>query len=446
MADVVVRGGTLVTADGRQRSDLAIEDGRIVAVAPELPGAAEDIDARGLMVMPGLIDVHVHFNEPGRESWEGAATGSRALAAGGGTLFFDMPLNSTPCTVNVPAFDRKRRALEASAVTDFALWGGLVPGAVPEMEALAERGVVGFKAFMCDSGLPEFPRADDDTLVEGMQVAARLGLPVAVHAESEEITRRLSAAMAGMTGGDARAFLESRPLAAELEAIGRALACARDTGVKLHIVHISSGQGVAMAWAARAGGVDVSIETCPHYLFFTDDDMTQLGAVAKCAPPLRRIDVQSALWNELLQGHVDIVASDHSPTEPSRKEGGFMSAWGGIAGVQSTVPVLVDRGHHARNLALERIVSMVATEPARRFGIRGKGTLTVGAEADLMLVDPAESFTLCEAQLLQRHPMSPYLGATFRGTVRRTILRGETICVDGRITAARSGRFVRPSA
>src|ERR1700685_1724636 len=203
MPDLVVRGDA---------EDIAIEDGKIVAIGPELPGGANEIDAGGLHIFPGLIDVHLHFNEPGRTEWEGAATGSRALAAGGGTLFFDMPLNSTPCTVNAEAFDRKRSALAASSITDFALWGGLIPGNVPEMAELADRGVVGFKAFLCDSGLPEFPRADDLTLYEGMREAARFGLPVAVHAESEEIVKRLSRRMVNAGRQDIAAFLESRPV------------------------------------------------------------------------------------------------------------------------------------------------------------------------------------------------------------------------------------------
>jgi allantoinase len=328
IADLVVRGGTVVTAEGRHAMDLACTEGRITAVGPQLPGAAAEIDARGLLVLPGLVDVHVHFNEPGRTEWEGAATGSRGLAAGGGTLFFDMPLNSTPCTVTPRAFDRKRAALAAASITDFGLWGGLVPGAIPDMAEMADRGVVGFKAFMCDSGLPEFPRADDDVLIAGMTEAAQLGLPIAVHAESETITRRL----ATTTGRDVAGFLASRPVAAELDAIERALRFADETGAKLHIVHVSSGRGVAMAAEARASGVDVSIETCPHYLFFTEADLEQLGAIAKCAPPLRPVSDQDALWHELLAGRVDIVASDHSPTEPSRKRGDFLSAWGASPG------------------------------------------------------------------------------------------------------------------
>ncbi len=327
MPDLVVRGDA---------EDIAIEDGKIVAIGPELPGAAEEIDARGLHVFPGLIDVHLHFNEPGRTEWEGAATGSRALAAGGGTLFFDMPLNSSPCTVNADAFDLKRAALAKSSITDFALWGGLIPGNISEMAELADRGVVGFKAFLCDSGLPEFPRADDLTLFEGLCEAARLGLPVAVHAESQEITQGLAQKIAQQERSSVRAFLASRPLLAELEAIQRATLLAREAGAKLHIVHVSSGRGVALAAEARAQGTDVSIETCPHYLFFTEEDVERLGAVAKCAPPLRNSVEQDALWTQLIAGNVDIVASDHSPAPPEMKTSDFGRAWGGIAGVQST--------------------------------------------------------------------------------------------------------------
>jgi len=429
MPDLVVRG---------DREDIAIEDGKIVAIGPELPGAADEIDARGLHVFPGLIDVHLHFNEPGRTDWEGAATGSRALAAGGGTLFFDMPLNSTPCTVNAEAFDRKRAALAKSSITDFALWGGLIPGNVPEMAELADRGVVGFKAFLCDSGLPEFPRADDLTLFEGLREAARLGLPVAVHAESQELTQG--------NRGSVKAFLASRPVLAELEAIQRATLLAREAGARLHIVHVSSGRGVALAAEARAQGTDVSIETCPHYLFFTEDDVERLGAVAKCAPPLRDPVEQDALWTQLLAGAVDIVASDHSPAPPEMKSGDFGRAWGGIAGVQSTLSVLLDRGYHCHHLSLERISSLVAAEPARRFRIQAKGGIAVGMDADLALVDVSRSTQLRPQQLMQRHPLiNPYLGSTFRGCVERTLRRGETIFASGEIVARTTGRFVRPN-
>ena len=444
MPDLVIRGGTLVTPGAVRPADLAIEDGFIAALGPGLPGAAREIDARGLHLFPALIDVHLHFNEPGRTAWEGAATGSRALAAGGGTLFFDMPLNSTPCTVNAAGFDRKRAALEASSIADFGLWGGLVPSSVGEMAELAARGVVGFKAFLCDSGLPEFPRADDWTLAEGLREAARLGLPVAVHAENHEITQALAQRMAAEGRRGIRDFLESRPVVAELEAIQRATLLAGEAGARLHIVHVSSGRGVVLAAEARARGVDVEIETCPHYLAFTEEDVERLGAVAKCAPPLRDAGEQSALWQELQRGTVDLVASDHSPAPPEMKTGDFWRAWGGIAGVQSTLAVLLEHGYHRRGLPLERIATLVAAEPARRFRIPDRGRLAPGHRADIALVDLAAAFTLKPGDLLQRHAISPYLGACFRGVVRRTIRRGKTIFAEGAITAETRGQLVRP--
>ena len=442
MSEIIVRGGTVVDTDGRRVADVAIADGRITEVGEQLAaGGADEVDARGLLVLPGMIDVHLHFNEPGRTEWEGGATGSRALAAGGGTTFFDMPLNSTPCTVNALEVERKRAALEASSICDFGLWGGLTPGSVTHMAEMASAGVVGFKAFMCDSGLPEFPRADDRTLFDGLREAARLKLPVAVHAESEEITRGLAKAI---TGAGAREFMASRPLVAETEAVERALELAKETGAKLHIVHMSSGTAVAMAVEARRNGVDVSIETCPHYLYFDEADVERLGVVAKCAPPIR--PANDELWEELLAGNVNIVASDHSPTEPAMKKAGdFRSSWGGIAGAQSTLSVLLDRGHHARQLAIERIVSLIAATPAERFRLPNKGRIQAGFDADLVLVDSAKSFTLGAADLQQRHKISPYIGSTFRGTVRRTIRRGETIFSDGKITATSKGRFVCPT-
>jgi len=443
--DFVIRGATVVTPEYVREADVAIEDGVIRAIEPELPGAAEDIDAKGLFLFPGLIDVHVHFNEPGPHTeWEGVATGSRALAAGGGTLFFDMPLNSVPCTVTAREFDRKRAALEAASVTDFALWGGIVPGNLSQMAELADRGVIGFKAFLCHSGLEEFPRADDLTLWEGLREAARLGLPVAIHAENHELIQSLGRRMMREGRLGIRDFLLSRPVIAELEAIQRATFLAGEAGAKLHIIHVSSGRGVALAAEAKMRGVDVSIETCPHYLSFTDEDVERLGAIAKCAPPVRDSKERENLWRELIRGNVDVIASDHSPSSPERKTGNFWNAWGGIAGVQSTLAVLLEQGYHSRGLPLERIASLIAAEPASRFRIPDRGRLAPGASADLALVDVVATFTLKSGDLLQRHTMSPYVGRSFRGVVKQTIRRGETIFADGTIKVRNGGKFVRP--
>jgi allantoinase len=442
MVDLVIRGGRVVTRAGVRDADIAVADGVIVDVGPELPGGRDEIDARGLMVWPGVVDAHVHFNEPGRTEWEGGATGSRALAAGGGTTFFDMPLNSTPCTISVEDFDRKRTALDASSIADFGLWGGIVPGRTAEMAGMAGRGVVGFKAFMCESGLPEFPRADDRTLREAMREAARLGRPVAVHAESEPMLQVIAR---GIAGRDAGAFLRSRPVAVEVDAIERAAVLAAETGASLHIVHVSSGAGVAAAADARARGVDVTIETCPHYLCFADTDLARIGVVAKCAPPLRSEAEQAALWAAVLDGRVDLIGSDHSPAPPDLKvESDVMGSWGGVAGVQATLSALLARGCLARGLPFERLASLVADTPARRFGIPRKGALEAGYDADLVLVDPERVRPLRREDLWQRHPVSPYLGLPIHGAVIRTIRRGETLYLDGRIVASGGGRLVRP--
>ena len=445
--DLIVRGGIIQSNAGPVITDLGVTDGKIVALESEISGSArEEVDARGLHLLPGLIDTHVHFNEPGRTDWEGIASGSRAFAAGGGTTFVDMPLNSSPVTIDGQSFDLKLTAMRALSLTDFALWGGLVPGNREHLPELAARGVVGFKAFMSNSGLSEFDAADDLTLLEGMRVAARLGLPVAVHAESDSITGALSNRfkVAGKTG--IRDYLESRPVLAELEAISRAILLAEETGCALHIVHISSGRGVALAAQARARGVNVTLETCPHYLAFTEDDLERLGAVLKCAPPVRDRLERDQLWREVLAGQVDIIGSDHSPAPPEMKTSeDFFAIWGGISGVQSTLAVLLTEGVQARGLSLESVANMLAGNPAERFRFAHKGRLELGFDADFSIIDLSKHFTLEPDELLYRHTQSPYLGKTFAGVVQRTISRGHTIFLDGKIVAEARGQFVRPA-
>jgi allantoinase len=426
MTDLVIRGAQV---------DIGVEDGRISAIGPELPGGREEIDARALEVLPGVIDIHVHFNEPGRTEWEGIDTGSRAFASAGGTLFFDMPLNSSPCTVDASGFDQKRAALEARSATDFALWGGIVPGNRDHLAELADRGVIGFKAFMSDSGLAEFPRADDLTLFDGMKEAARLDLPVAVHAESDEITRALSTRLQSAGRCSVRDYLDSRPVIAEVEAIERAALLAREAGAKIHIVHISSGRGVAAALEARARGTDISLETCPHYLTFTGEDMERIGAAAKCAPPLRDKTEKDGLWQAVLDGSIDIIGSDHSPAPPDMKTSdNFFRVWGGVAGISATVPALLER------VPLERIGELCGSHPARRFRIEGKGRIGIGCDADLALLDVNGPWTMSPDELIQRHRISPYIGMTFPGRVVKTILRGQVVPSSGV-----RGKLVKPA-
>lgn len=445
MASLLLRGGTLLGPDGERRADLRIEDGRIAEIGEELAGGAdEELDATGLHLLPGAIDPHVHFNEPGRTEWEGIASGSAALAAGGGTLWVDMPLNSTPVT-DPDAFRAKQAAAEASSHTDFALWAGLTPDSLVHLPELAELGAVGVKAFMCDSGLPEFGRADDLTLLEGMQLAADLDLPVAVHAENEEITRGLTARLRAWKGRDMRDVLDSRPLLAELEAVARALLFAEETGCRLHLVHLSSPRSVALVRDARARGVDASCETCPHYLVWDEDDAERVGARLKCAPPLRPAPERDGLWTALADGAIDLVASDHSPCPPELKDApDLFDAWGGVAGVQSTLATLLTGAAEGR-LPRERVPRLAAEAAAERLRLRGKGRLEPGMDADVALVELDRAWTLREDALRERHRLSPHLGRRFVGRVRRVLARGRTVVDDGRVIHhPRHARLIRP--
>ena len=444
--DVLVRGATVVGAGSQRRLDIGVADGLIAALGPELAGPATDeIDAAGLHLLPGVVDAHVHFNEPGRAEWEGFETGTRALAAGGATAAIEMPLNAHPPTVTAAAFDEKRRCLERSALVDVALWGGLVPGGVEAMDELAARGVVGFKAFMCTSGIDDFPGVDDLTLYDGMCRARSLGLPVAVHAESEAITAGLAhrARSSGRTA--MRDFAASRPAVAEIQAIARAIALAQESGCSLHVVHVSTGRGVCLVADARARGVDVSCETCPHYLVLTEEDAEALGNVAKCAPPLRPRSESEALWRALADGTLPMVASDHSPAPWAMKGGDdAFAAWGGISGCQTMLPLLLSDGCAGRGLALELIAAATSGYVARRFRLGGKGRLEPGADADLVLVDLTATKPLSAEDLYYRHRHSPFVGRT-TARVARTLVRGRTVFADGRIVGPPTGRLLIPS-
>jgi allantoinase len=426
-----------------ENADLAVADG--VIAAREEPGvlgddAHEIIDARGLDILPGLIDAHVHFNDPGRAAWEGWGSGTRALAAGGFTCGVDMPLNSDPPTIDARAFEAKLAAARGSAHVDFAFWGGLVPGSIEHMDELAACGVVGFKAFMADSGIDDFPTCDDLTLYEGMCRAAVLGLPVAVHAESAVIVRELGlrALAAGRTG--MADFAASRPVAAEVAAVANALAIAGEARCALHIVHVSSGRAAVLVAEARAAGADVTCETCPHYLALTAEDAERIGVLAKCAPPLRNAQERHGLRRAVRDGTIDYIASDHSPSPPRMKEGHAFSAWGGVSGCQTTARVLLAEGLTSKDLAF-----LCAVGPALRLGLPG-GRIEPGASADLLLLDPAPTAVLTAGELEYRHPHSPFVGRPLRGRIARTLLRGRTVALDGASVGEPLGRFVRPAS
>ena len=430
----------------RGEHDIGIAEGKFIAIGANLRGTAhEEIDATDLTIFPGVIDAHVHFNQPGRTDWEGFETGSCAAAAGGATTVFEMPLNAHPPTIDGASFDLKREAAEGESIVDFALWGGLVPGNLDQLEILRDRGVIGLKAFMCHSGIDDFPHVDLATLREGMRIAADLGLLVAVHAESEEMTRRLTSDKLAAGQKGITDYLESRPLEAELEAIADAIETAGETGCRLHIVHVSAGRGVQLLHEARAKGVDVTCETCPHYLVLTDQDMSTIGATAKCAPPLRSAGDRHELWSQLAA--VATIGSDHSPSPPEMKSAAsFFDVWGGISGCQHLLPLLVDAAKDSHPaVSHDRIAELTSRNVARRFCIPSKGGIAIGQDADLSIIDLNQDEIISTESLRYRHRQSPYIGMKIRARVVRTILRGQTIFERGKIVARQKGKFVRPS-
>ena len=430
--------------------DIAVEDGVISSIGSEVRGGSDSIDATGLIVLPGVVDAHVHFNEPGRADWEGWETGTRGAAAGGVTTVLEMPLNAHPPTTSPDAFNAKLAVASKKALVDFGLWGGLVPENLQNLEDLHNLGVIGFKAFMSHSGIDDFHRVPDGVLAIALKTTARLNAIVGVHAESHELVERLGAHERG-NGADRLCWCRARPPAAEVEAIRRLLACMRGAGpgVRAHVVHVSCAAGLAEVDAARSKGVAITAETCPHYLAFSEEDFARIGPPLKCAPPIRDAATRAALWEEVLAARVDLIGSDHSPCPAADKEKGehdIWQAWGGIAGIQATLPVLFTEGVHARDLSLERVAHLTATSPAQVFGLYPrKGAIAVGADADFAIVDPQRQWTFGSNDLQTRSGVSAYLGREFTGKVVRTIVRGRTVFVDGEVVGEVGwGLFVRP--
>lgn len=429
--DLIIRNGFVVLADEVKRLDIGMKDGKIQKISDCIVETAiEERDETGHYIFPGMIDVHVHFSEPGRAHWEGFETGSQMMAAGGCTTYVDMPLNGIPSTVTKEALLEKATLGLEKSLTDFALWGGLVPNNLQDLENLANNGVIGFKAFMSATGNEEFERADDNTLLQGMKIIAALGKILALHAESAPITNTLTEekVQSGKTSADD--YLETRPILAEVEAVERALIYAELTGCPLHFVHISSALAIEKIEAAKNQGMNVTVETCPHYLLFNHHDLIKKGAIAKCAPPLRHSDEQEKLISLLKEGKFDMVSSDHSPCPFEMKDPAahnLFQAWGGISGGQFSLLSMIELALKHK-LPLPKVAQYTAKGPAERFGLsETKGEIKEGLDADFAIVSLTTPHTVTENNFFAKHKQSLYMNHTFPCSIVATIQRGNVL-------------------
>jgi allantoinase len=430
MIELVLRASRIVTPEGERAGSVLVSGGRIVALGSGAESGTEVVDiADDCVLLPGLVDSHVHINEPGRSEWEGFATATAAAAAGGITTVVDMPLNSIPATLDVASLRAKQQAARGRVQVDVAFWGGAVPANTgPDAAQLAElhdAGVVGFKCFLLDSGVTEFPPLDRSGLRSAMRKIAAFGGLLIAHAEDPGVIATAPAPH----GTSYPAFLRSRPPAAETEAIGWFLDAVRDTGCRAHLVHLSSAAALPLIAAARAEGLPVTVETCPHYLSLSAEQVPAGATEFKCCPPIRDQANREQLWQALIDGLIDCVVSDHSPCTPELKRrdtGDFAAAWGGIASLQLSLPVTWTEASQ-RGLTLTELAGWMASGPARLAGLAGKGAILAGNDADFTVFAADQSFEVDPALLLHRNPLTPYAGARLRGVVRQTWLRGQRI-------------------
>jgi allantoinase len=420
---------------------------RGVVGADEIPSDASSEDFGDLALLPGLVDSHVHINEPGRTEWEGFQTATRAAAAGGCTMLVDMPLNCVPATTSVSALEAKRRAAQGKSLVDWAAWGGVVQNNQAEIEALAQAGALGFKCFLVHPGIEEFTMVGERDLRLALPHVARTGLPLLVHAE---LPGPIDAATDGLHDADwtrYATYLQSRPNEAELVAVRLMLSLCREYRFRLHIVHLATASALEMLRVARAEGLPVTVETCPHYLHLQAETIAHGATQYKCAPPIRERANRELLWQGLKDGIIDLVVTDHSPCPPAMKqmeEGNFRSAWGGIASLSLALPVMWTEAQQ-RGFGLNDIARWMSSQPAKLAGCDArKGQLATGFDSDFVVFDPEATFTVTNDRLHQRHAITPYLGEKLRGVVKRTYLRGKAVFFDGEFAGEETGREFGP--
>ena len=424
--DLVIRASRAICEGREAGRGIGVADGRIVAVEPLTnPISAPRVIELGpdVVLLPGLVDSHVHVCEPGNTEWEGFAAATRAAAAGGITTLVDMPLDSVPATVSVAALRAKRDAAEGRCHVDVGFWGGVIPRNLGGLAPLHEAGVLGFKCFLADSGADEFPAVSVPQLAEALGILRDLGSPLLIHAESADAL----AAGAEPPGRRYPKYLASRPRGAENLAVAQVIEAARKTRGRAHVVHVSSSDALPMIASARRDGVRLTAESCPHYLALAAEEIGDGETAFKCAPPIREAANRDLLWDGLRDGVLDLVVSDHSPCTPAMKEldtGDFGTAWGGISSLQLGLPVVWTEARR-RGFSLADVVSWMAQRPARLAGLRRKGLIAPGYDADFCVFAPDEGFTVDPALLHHRHRVTPYAGRGLAGVVRGTILRGE---------------------
>ncbi len=440
----VIRGRRVITETGTEPAALHVRDGRIEAITAydDTPPGSAIVDAGDAVVMPGLVDSHVHVNEPGRSDWEGFSTATRAAAAGGITTLVDMPLNAIPPTTTLEGLRQKRNAASPQCFVDVAFWGGVVPGNEDQIEPLLREGVCGFKCFIIDSGVDEFPAVSTDEVRRALEILAPTGAPLLVHAEHPGEVAGAENAADARDPREFSAFLQTRPASAETEAAALLSELAAETGGRVHIVHVSAAGAAESIERARASGARITAETCPHYLTLAAEDIPRGATEYKCAPPIRERENRDQLWAYLERGLLDMVVSDHSPCVPSLKElkaGDFLCAWGGISSVQLSLPVTWTEAR-SRGYELESLARWMARAPAKLAGLSGKGAIAPGYDADVVFFDPDAELDVDPTRLFHRHPLTPYSGKRLRGAVQKTFLRGELVYDRGQVVAEPTGQ------
>ena len=435
----------LVTPQGIRAGALLVEGERIrgVVATSDVPAGAAREDFGDTAILPGLVDSHVHINEPGRTEWEGFRTATRAAAAGGYTMLVDMPLNCVPATTNVSALDAKRRAAQRQCLVDWGAWGGVVQDNREDIESLAQAGVLGFKCFLVHPGIEEFAMVDEQGLRAALPYVARTGLPLLVHAELPGPVYAATERLQGADWTKYATYLQSRPDEAELTAIQLMLSLCRQYEFRLHIVHLATAMALDLLRKARAEKLAFSVETCPHYLHLDAETIADGATQCKCAPPIRGWANRELLWQGLRDGMIDMVVTDHSPCPPAMKglqEGNFQDAWGGIASLSAALPIMWTEARR-RGFALTDIARWMSEEPARLAGCDArKGRIATGCDADFVIFDTDTELGLTEERLHYRHAVSPYLGESLQGLVKRTYLRGRVVFQDGEFPDEVTGR------